>query len=194
MVEFKTYYSVSIEDHVVNKSETPTTDNSLQKIIDKYGLFVLMLTSNGEIKDVIDSDVKDKIIFLARKLESLSSKERETMNAMAEEIALLTASLVKTFGKEGKTFQKYFRQFAMIDLLEEHLTGKVSFIRKEGKMLDYKVNRVAKYLNIDIDRENIRDFEVMYSGDVIKLNGQEYYKREESEKSDLPKINRIVRK
>lgn len=192
MLGFQHYYDVNVKDHVMNNGDS-TPDNKFQKIMDEYGLFVLLLTANGTVKTTINTDEKDKIEHLVCKINGLSAETKENLNVIADEVSLLAASLIKLFGEEGKTFQKYFRQFAMIELLEQHLSEKIAFIKKEDNLIDYKINRVAKYLKIDIDKKAIKDFTVMYNGDIIKLNGQDYYIQEKKEKNEMPKINKIVR-
>ena len=67
-------------------------------------------------------------------------------------------------------------------------------IRKEGKMLDYKLNRIAKYLGIDVDLNNIRDFAVDYTRTSVSLNGNVCLDMSQPVESKGQKRNSFFRK
>jgi len=197
MSESNVFYNLKLKDNVLKGAQVNTTEVvdslhgdevQLQAFMDKYGFFASMITAKGEIRTFIGQTEKERLGSLANRFDRLKDEDKEVLNVMKKEISRLVKTALKLTEEEAAKFQAYFEQLVTMELLENHLYSRASYTIKEGKSLDYKISRVARYLGIQLDPSAIADFEISYDASSIKLNGQEHYKRPAEE---IPKAKRF---
>lgn len=143
----------------------------IPKVIYNYGLGVLTIGSNGQMKTDIDIETASEMVRVARSISELSEKEAVEFDAVSSEVATICATALKVSKKNHEEFTALLKKYVVVELIRFGSDNKTLCIRKEGKMLDYKLNRIAKYLGIEIDLNKIVDFAVDYTRTSVTLNG-----------------------
>lgn len=168
--------------------------HSLSKLLTDYELSIMLLNSKGDLINNLGSAEAYHLIDLAKRLDKLSEEEVKEFNAVAAEVARISSAAMNISDKHSKMFINLLRKYVFVELANHCVCDKKTSIVKTGEFVDYKINRVVKYLGIDVDLKQIPNFIIEYNRNVINVNGNEYYKKEVVKEEKESKINIIVRR
>lgn len=166
----------------------------LPGIIYNYGLGVLLLGSDGQIKEVIDRDRALELIGTAKNISKLTEKEAQDLDDISSEVSNVCATALKISKDQKEMFNTLLQRYIVAELLRFGAENKRIFIRKSGKMLDYKLSRIMKYLGINVNLEKISDFAIEYNRQSVFVNGTECFTTVVPEEAKGPKTIRTIRK
>lgn len=166
-------------------------------------LWVILIDSRGIFKT---SCVKERIMELLgiyKKLVSLNeivSREVDYITTLVADkcinnILISDKNNCLTENKEIM-FTKLLRSYLYIDMAVNGLNSGKLIIRKEDKMIDYKILRILKFLEVNIDIKDIPDFKMEYN-----LEGINYYDSNGNkttdcnlDKEEVEKVKKLVDK
>lgn len=148
---------------------------NFSEIIKYENIWLLLIDSEGKIKQEITNKDGIEILNVYRKIGSLTGMVSKEIDYIAGLVTykclenILPLINKNNFNKIGQLY-KLLKSYIYIDLGINGLTECKLIINKEGKFVDYKILRVLKYLGISINVHDIPDFKIEYN-----LEGLNYY-------------------
>lgn len=145
------------------------SQESFEKMLIRTGLFVNLLTSSGEMKESLTTPEIWSLIVKANSFDKLPEEEYEKLSLVSNAVAMLCVEQLKIYGDIAEDFNYLLKQFVFAEMQDNYM-GK-SIIAKDGKSIDYKVNRIIKYLGIEVNLEKLPNFSIEYDRNNVSING-----------------------
>lgn len=145
------------------------SQESFAQMLMKTGVFVNLLTSSGEMRESVTTSEIWSLMSKMNNFEKLPEEEHEKLYLISNAVAMLCVDKLRIYGDIAEDFNYLLKQFVFTEMQDNYM-GK-STVVKDGKSIDYKVNRIIKYLGIDIDLEKLPNFYIEYDRDSVSING-----------------------
>ena len=130
----------------------------LNKFIEHYGIWVLLINSQGKKQLEVSVDVINNLILVFERIRFFSDsiiKKIEEKASLVTDICINNLCVSK---EEETTLRKMIYDYIFIDIAINGLTERKLVITKEDKVIDYKILRSLKYLDIDINIDNSPEY------------------------------------
>ncbi|MBE6152526.1 MAG: hypothetical protein E7165_04370 [Firmicutes bacterium] len=175
-----------------HKIENVKVLGNLSKMIAQSRIIVLLLNSNGKINKTVN---KDKVFYLLEFLDKISELDNlDDKVVIAKRVADLCVGKMKLDTRKKTLFRDLLQTYVLVEIIQQGAFDKKSSIVKNGQFIDYKVNRIIKYLNINVNLNEISDFSIEYNDKSIYIDGVEKFRIKHVTDDLHPKVNVIVRK
>lgn len=188
---FNTSYMSTYRDRIFHNSSVKYID-SFMNMLKNYDLDVLLINSDGEIEEKITENKVMHILDIYNKIQPLSDEQLLRIDEVAEEVANICANKVLKLdeivenimadvievNEESRrdalqiynnvfiteySFYDLLKKYIKIDLICNGLGIHSAIISKNDKFIDYKIIRLLKYLDLDVNMNGISNFKISYN-------------------------------
>lgn len=179
--------------------------NNFADMLKFNNLWILLIDSTGKPKTKITKQLVYNLLnvyFKMQYLDDLVVREIDYISSLVSErcvdnimSVMKNKNIIITVEQEI-ALGRLLRDYIYIDFVTNGLNGNKMIIRKENKLIDYKISRILKYLDINFNHEEIPNFSVEYNLEEINYcdsNGNKYVDSN-LDKKEVEKIKKLVDK
>lgn len=187
----KTFIEVKNVTHyteVLAKRYAPneiTIIETLDNMICRNGLDVLLLDSNGNVNFELDREKLFILLGIVKDIESIDDKQRERFDTISSEAARICGEKLNISKSNKFDFESLLRNFIFIELMQSRIMNNKITTSKFDNYVDYKINRIVKFLKIKLDLSKIEDFKLEYNGEGLSVDNLELISFKEKTKSKV---------
>lgn len=157
------------------------------KTVANNNLFVKLLDGKGAITVYLKSGKVFELFSLAQKTEGLSEEEAERLNIIAKTASKISSQKLQIPQDKKEEFEDLLKNFIVIELLSGNSDVPLYAGKSDG-YLDYKINRIVNYLNIDLDLDELKDFYLEYTNKGIVLDKEEVLNLEDKKTEETERV------
>ena len=150
-----------------------TMIETLDNMIYRNGLDVLLLDANGNVNLEIDREKIFILFGITKDIESIDEKQRERFDTIASEAARICSEKLNIPESNKFDFELLLKSFIFIELMQSRIMNNKVTITKFDNYVDYKINRIIKFLKINLDLNSIDDFKLEYDCESLSADNVE---------------------
>ena len=204
-------------ERVYNEKDTKVICD-FNKIVSYNYLFVLLIDAYGQKRTKLTAEVINEIMSIFDKVFSFTEpvvREIDYISNLVAEICV--SNLALSYNKDNKNneydlvvnglemniseeeqlnLKRLLSGYVFIDTAVNLVTERKTIVRKEKKLIDYKILRSLKYLGININIEDIPNFKIEYNLEGINYYDSKGNKTVEGnlDKEEVEKVKKFVDK
>lgn len=147
---------------------------SLKKILFDNKLDILLIDGYGKKREEINGNYALDILSIYKKMLLLDEETKRQLMMISTLVSdICVRNIIKNtnYLNCSLLYEKIYEQlnnYVYIDLIKNGLGSHTLFLTKQDNMVDYKISRILKHLEIDIDIKEIPDFKIEY--DLNNIN------------------------
>lgn len=179
--------------------------NSFDDMLKFNNLWIMLIDSTGKIKTKVTKQAVYNLLnvyFKMHYLDELVVREIDYISSLVSEkcvnniMSVIKNKNINITIEQETALNKMLRDYIYMDFVANGLNGNKMIIRKEDKLIDYRILRLLKYLGINFNYEEIPNFRVEYNLEEINYYNSKGTKTtdENLSQEEAEKIKKLVDK